>query len=180
MNTATIERILKVFLFIVVIGLLYWLYVIIREPIIENRKSKIRKAAVVERMKLIRKSQNAYKARRGHFSGNWDSLLDVVKFDSFNLVKTTGDPNDTTIKTRRDTTYVAIKDSILPKQYPVDSLPYAPYSGGKKFKLDADVIKQRGVKVHIFRVKDVKPIGKSGKVLQLGSLKEAKYSGNWK
>lgn len=178
MNIKTVQTAIAIALFIGVVIVGYILYRVVREPIIQERLRNQRKKEVVERLEMVRKAQFAYKDITGKYASNWDSLLNVIKTKKFTLVKTIGDPNDTTIQVRRDTQYVAIRDSIFPPNYPIDSLPIAPKSGGKKFKIDAGTIEQRGVNVQVFEVEDVKPIG--DKTLKLGSLTDANTSGNWK
>lgn len=179
MKSNTVDLILKIGLFVVIAALGYWLYHIIREPIIAERIREIRKQRVIERMEYIRTSQFAYKDLNDRYAEDWDDLIQTVKNDSFSLVKTLGDPNDTTVQIRRDTTYVAIRDSLFPKNYPIDSIRFSPNTGGKEFLLEAGTITQRGVEVNVFQVTDPVPL-REDFTLQLGSMSEAVYSGNWK
>ncbi len=167
-------------------ALAVWLFVIIREPIIEKKEFKIKKDAIIQRLEDVRIAQYAYKEVKDKFANNWDSLINTIKYDKFIIVKTIGDPNDTTIVVKRDTIYIPIMDSIYKKPINVDSLKYIPYTNGAIFDLDAGSINQRGVDVHVFQVTDSKPYNQKyidrgeADPLILGSMTEVNYSGNWK
>jgi len=176
MKISTLDLVLRIVLVVAVVGLGFWLYRIIKDPIEAQNRAEKRKGIVIQRLKQVREAQFAYKDIHGKYADNWDSLMNTVKNGKFTLVKTIGDPNDTTIQVQRDTSYVPVADSLF-ANYTVDSLPYAPLTG-KKFKIDADVIDQRGVSVPVFEVKDVQEIT-PGKTLTLGSLSEANINGNW-
>ncbi len=177
MNQRTVEIVTRLVLVLVVLLLGYWLYAVIREPIVKEQRIKETKNKVIKRLKHVRDAENAYKELHGKYTGNWDSLLYTVKHDSFTRIKTVGDPNDTTIQVSRDTSYVPIKDDLFAEDYPIDSIQYSPNTGGKKFNLEADMITERGVNVNVFEAKDVRPI--KGTTLKVGSLTKATTSGNW-
>jgi len=108
---------------LVAIALAAYLFWIIREPIIAKQQNKIKKDQIVKRMEDIREAQFAYKDIKGHYSDNWDSLIDVCKKDSIRIIKIIGDPNDTTKITKYDTLYELVA-SKFPKDYYFDSLKY--------------------------------------------------------
>lgn len=177
MNQRTVEIITRLVLVLVVLLLGYWLYAVIREPIVKERRIKETRSKIIERLKYVREAESAYKELHGKYTGNWDSLINTVKYDSFTRVKTVGDPNDTTIQLSRDTTLVPIKEDLFAENYPIDSIQYSPNTGGKKFNLEADMITERGVNVNVFEAKDVRAI--RGTKLKVGSLTKATTSGNW-
>ncbi len=177
---------LNIILTLAALALAFWLFMIIREPIIEKREFNIKRKAIIARLENVRKAQFAFKEVTGHFADNWDTLINMVKHGKFMIVKTIGDPNDTTIVIRRDTFYVPILDSIFGRDFPVDSLKYIPFTHGAVFDIQAGYINQRGVKVPVFQVTDSKPFNQKyiergeEKPLTLGSMTEVNYSGNWK
>lgn len=169
-------RILKVVLLLVIIGLSYLLYEIIREPIRYQKEKERRYSEVIDRLKDIRKAQLAHNRVKGYFSDNWDSLLYFVKYDSLPVVRTIGDPDDT-LEVIRDTFYVMVKDSLFHKAYHIDSLKYVPFTKSI-FKLEAGTVFRGGVEVPVFQATDTNPFDE-GHVLQVGSIFEPNYSGNW-
>lgn len=176
MTSKAIENIAKIVLVLLVVIAGYWLFRIIQDPIVAKRRQQKRKDMVIERLQEARKAQKAYQEMKGHYTPHWDSLLYMLKKDTFTMVRTYGDPNDTTIDLERDTSYMPVRDSLLPPDLPADSIAYAPFTG-KRFEMGADTIRERGVDVHVFEIKDVKSI--DGKTLKVGSLKEGTTSGNW-
>jgi hypothetical protein len=171
--------IINIALGVIVVAMGYWAFRLIRDPIRQAKINKIKKEAIVERLKDIRQAEFAYREIHGKFTGDFQDLIQMYKRDTFQLVKTLGDPNDTTVKVERDTLFIPVKDSILKdRNYPIDSMPYIPYTDGTKFTLKADMITKGGVKVPVFMARDAEPFDPE-KPLQVGSLSEATYSGNW-
>jgi hypothetical protein len=170
---------INIALAVAAIFLAYKLFRIIEEPIKLKAEHKLKRNAIIAKLEDVRKAQFAYKEVKHKFAGNWDSLISTIKFDQFRIIRTIGDPNDSTIIVQRDTLLVPIIDSIFTHSYPVDSLRYIPFTKGKEFKLEAGTINQRGVDVHVFQVTDAAPYDKDN-VLRLGSMTEVNYSGNWK
>lgn len=160
----------------------------IRKPILFNQQKKTRYEAVIQRLKEIRSSQLAYKEMKGKFANNFDSLLYNIKNGKQMIVKVIGNPDDTTQKIRRDTLYRPVRDSLFPPNYVIDSLPFIPFGTGEKFTIDAGEIERGKVKVQVFEVKANNEIILKGldekfydkKVgLQVGSMSDPIYSGNW-
>ncbi len=176
MGNKVVEYITKVLLVVLAAIAIYSLYGVIKDPIMAKKKRLKRKKMVIERLEKGREAQKTFKDVNGRYAGSWDTLMHFVKRDTLPVVSTKGDPNDTTQQIQRDTVMVPVKKSLFPN-YPVDSIQYAPMTG-KKFKIDADKIKQRGVAVNVFEIKDVKPILED-KTLKVGSMQKAVTSGNW-
>ncbi|MBT4968748.1 MAG: hypothetical protein HOM80_07050 [Bacteroidetes bacterium] len=162
----------------VAIALSIWLFVIIREPIKLKAENKIKKDAITKRLEDVRTAQFAYKDSKGKYAKDWDTLIYVCKFDSIQIIKTIGDPDDTTKVTRYDTLYERIATQF-PVNFAFDSLRIIPYTSGAFFELDAGVINQRGVDVHVFQVSDSKPFDPEHPLI-LGDMTEVNTSGNWK
>jgi len=81
----------------------------------------------------------------------------------------------------RDTISVSVLDTVFSPVYPIDSLPYVPFSKkAAMFKLAAGEIETAsGVKVQVFEAVDTDPFDPN-KVLKVGSLEEAtNNAGNW-
>jgi len=178
--------IINLLLTLAALALAVWLFFIIREPIIEKSVFKMKKQAIIERLENIRIAQFAYKDVKDKFANNWDSLISTIKNEKFQIIKTIGDPDDSTIVVTRDTLYIPIMDSIFKESIYIDSLKYIPFTDDAIFDLQAGTINQRGVDVHVFQVTDTKPYNQKyidrgeAQPLILGSMTEVNYSGNWK
>ena len=119
-----------------------------------------KETARVIKMEKIRELQFAYKDEHRKFAKKWDELLTYARDGKITVVKTIGDPRDTTQEVTRDTTYLDVAQEIFngDRTY-IDSLPYIPYSAEKKqFELDADKINLRNVLVDVFELRDADPI----------------------
>lgn len=179
---------LKIGLSVLIVVMAFILYRNIQKPIRFNEEKKIRYEKVIQRLKDIRTAQIAYKDLKGKFAGNFDSLLMVVKNEKFLIVKVIGNPDDTTQVIKRDTFYRPVQDSLFSAGYMVDSLPYVPFGSGEKFSINAGEMEKGKVNVQVFEVRasneiilrglDEKYIDKNGG-LQVGSMSEPTYTGNW-
>jgi len=172
-------KIIRIALGVVIVVLAFLIFKGINEPIKFNKEKKYRYSFVIQKLKDIRTSQIAYKSVKGEFTNNYDSLLYFIKRDSFPLVKQIGNPDDTTAIVIRDTVMLSVRDSLFPKEYIIDSLPFVPFTGGKsKFDMQAGEIEKGKVKVKVFEVLDTAPFDKN-EVLKVGSMTEPSNAGNW-
>lgn len=202
------KTIIQIILAIVIIILAYLLYKSIKSEIDFREITKYRNDAVIQRLKDIRTAEIAYKAQKKSYTSNFDSLLNFIKYDSLLLIKSIGDVPDTlseeeAVKQKiviRDTLFIKVSDSLFSKSYLsqrdkrfkfyVDSLPYIPFSNGKKFKLSAGTIEKGKAKVKVFEAfapykyiynginlegRDIDP--EDG--IKVGSMTEPTISGNW-
>ncbi len=171
-------RILKLVILLVVVVLAYALYRSVRDPVVEAEERALRRQAVIERLSKARDAQMAYRAIYGEFAASWDRLLRMARTDSFVVVKTIGDPDDTTQQVVYDTLKVAVRDSLF-ADFPIDSLPFVPGTSDT-FLLQAGRIKVRGVFVNVFEVAEPPKLAVDPeRPLQVGSMYEPNYSGNW-
>ena len=175
MGNQAFEITTKILLLLLAAVSVYFLINIIRDPILAMRQERERKQMVINRLEKVREAQKGYKDAHSKYTGTWDSLMHFVKRDSMQVIKTIGDPNDTTQQIRRDTSSVLVEKNLFP-DYPADSIQYAPNTG-KRFKMDAGKVKLRGVEVPVFEVKDRKKI--NDKILKIGSMKKGTTTGNW-
>ena len=155
---------IKIVLFIVVVLLGYELYQSIMEPIRFNREKDRREKATIERLKDIRKAEVAFKSKYGRYTGSFDTLIHFVKYDSFPIVRAIGSIPDSLYDLGvteeeairrgiiiRDTTYIAVLDSLFNHTYPIDSLRFVPFADTVQFFLDAGEIETGSrVKVKVF------------------------------
>jgi hypothetical protein len=173
-------NILKIVLFLVILVMTYFLVETIAEPIRFEKEKNMRYAKVIERLKMIRTAQLAYRDVNGEFADDWDKLVDNTKNGELKIVKVIGNPDDSLdviAGIRYDTIMVSIADSFF-RNYPIDSLPLIPFANGKRFNLQAGKINKGNIKISVFEAEDAAPFDPR-KVLRVGSMTDANLSGNW-
>lgn len=210
------NKIIKIVLHIVFLGtivfLAYLLYESIMEPIRFQEQYDKRKTAIVNRLKQIRDMQVAYKANYNKYTGSFDTLIDFAKNGNMKLVMMEGSLTDSLLKEgwteakaikagiiKRDTVYVAIKDTLC-KDYNPDSLRFVPFTDHQKFEMGASAITtSSGLVIPVFEAsvtnrvflkgldnqqrinmdKEAEQLGRFPGI-KVGSLEEANNNaGNW-
>lgn len=144
------KSVINILLAATVIILAFLLYESIMDPIRFNKERDIRETAVKEKLIDIRSAQVLFRSKYGRYTGSFDTLVNFIKYDSLPIVFRKGQVTDQMIKDRidekeaikrgliiRDTSFVAITDSIFSIKYPIDSIRYVPYGNGAEFKLQA-------------------------------------------
>ncbi len=161
------KLVIKIILLVAIFALSYLIWQSIDEPIQFEKKRAKREKATIQRLKDIRTAEVAFLAVHGHYTGDFDSLINFVKNDSIPVVKAIGSvPDDLTeaeaLKQgiiKRDTSYVGTLDSLYADGYIIDSLPFVPYTGGAKFTLGAKILEvgskvnETTLKVPVFEAK---------------------------
>lgn len=198
------KTVYKIVLLIAIFVLSYFLLESIMTPIRFNNEKDTRYEKTIERLKDIRTAQLAFRSEYDKFTGSFDTLIHFVKNDSFRVVKQVGSLDDSVAVAKglvyRDTIRIRVLDSIFPKHYPVDSLRYVPFTGGKEFEMGAGLLQTgSGLNIRVFEAKvhnDVLLHGLDRQLvvnlndlrvkterypgLQVGSLVEAtNNAGNW-
>lgn len=171
-------RIINIALSIVILLLAAYLYYIISQPIKFEKEKKKRYTEVIDQLKQIRTTQLAYKAEHGKYTPDFNELINFAKNGKFTVVKRIGNVDDTTSVVIRDTSYISVKDSLFKNNISIDSLPYIPFTGGKKFSMNAGIIEKGRVQVPVFEVIDTQPFDKDD-ILKVGSMSEPTNAGNW-
>ena len=183
--------IIRAVLWVAIAALTYMIIDLVYQDLKFAKIKKIKETARCERLEKAREVQFVYRDEYRKFAKNWKDLTTFAKTGKITLVKTIGDPNDTTIQVVRDTSYVSVLDSIFDgNTAAIDSLPYIPFSKtNKKFKLEADKINLRNVMVDVFQITDTDPIFQdpdqtepdgdpNDEPLQIGSMYQANYDFN--
>ena len=136
---------------IIIIVLIYFLIESIMQPIRFNKEKDARETAIKERLIDIRTAQEAFKSVKGYYTGSFDTLVAFLKTDSLPLVFRRGSLTDEMIAEgitsereavkkgliSRDTSYVAVRDSIFDKAYPIEKLRYVPGTENIEFNMAA-------------------------------------------
>ena len=147
---------LNIILLLIAAALTYLLYDSIKDPIAFNEERRIRELAVQERLKEIRKCQELFRDITGKFAHNFDTLRDVLTYDSFAIIAVIGDPDDPnfTGEITYDTTYKRAMDSIanLGLSASLDALRYVPYGNGATFDIRAELIDYQNTEVPVVEV----------------------------
>lgn len=189
-------RIFTILLFLVAIGLGYFLFTSIKTDIELEEKITATEERVINKLKTIREAQVAYQAVHGNYTDSWDSLIGFIDTGKlYNVVRKERVimlpyGADSTVVTYDTLGTVSVRDSIFnERRYPnfdLQNLPYIPGSDGMRFDLYAgEITKGTGAKVDVFEVKDVHVINparrQEGTVgpLRVGSRNEATTQGNW-
>lgn len=77
-----VKKIFQILLAILIVVLVYVIYKQINTPISFENDTKVRKAAVIERIKDIRSAERAFKLKYQRFTADFDSLIAFVLNDS--------------------------------------------------------------------------------------------------
>lgn len=172
-------KIARIALTVISLVLVFFIYKGIKDPIDWQKEKKMRYGKVIERLKEIRTSQMAYRAEKGEYADNFDSLIQFLKGGNLTVVKQIGNAEDSTAIVIRDTTYVPVRDSLFRNRTQIiDSLPFIPFGEGAKFKMSAGKIEKGNVMVNVFEVVDTKPFDPNH-TLKVGSMTEPTNAGNW-
>jgi hypothetical protein len=191
------KLIINIILSLAVLGLAYWLFVIINKPIQKKKLYKLKKEAITTRLIEGKEAQDIFKKANDSFATNWNDLIGTIKTKKIQIVKQIGDPNDSTVQVITDTSYVPLLDSLqrvlavefdeIPNyKFNIDSLKFIPYTDKKEFEIYGGNINQNGVPVPVFEISEVEPYisillpDAEEKPLKVGSRNEAIYDGNWK
>lgn len=190
MNTA---KLLINLVLILIIGLLvYKLVATIQEPITFQKEKAKRDAVAIERLKQIRLSQLAFKGKYGHYSGSFDSLINMVKTDSFEVVKVIGDPNDSTVVVKKEVFKKSMLDSLFAgNAQDLAQIPEVPFSKkGDKFNIQAALITKNNTEIPAFEVSaPLKVIysdlpnqyyaDRFNDVMRVGNINDGTTTGSW-
>lgn len=157
------NTVVRILLIVAIIVLGYLLFDSIMNPIRFNTERDIREDAIKERLIDIRTAQVAYKSKYSRYTGNFDTLINFVKTDSFPLIYKEGSVTDEMIEDWgrraerealrrgliiRDTSYTSVFDSIFAPEFSVDSLRYVPFCDDAEFLLASAKV-QTGSKVMV-------------------------------
>ncbi len=136
---------------VVILALAFFLAQSIMKPIRFNQEKDAREATIKERLIDIRTAQEAFKSVKGYYTGSFDTLIPFLKTDSLPLVFKRGALTDEMIANgitseteavkkgliSRDTSYIAVHDSIFDKGYPINDLRFVPGMENTEFKMSA-------------------------------------------
>ncbi|MBQ5836283.1 MAG: hypothetical protein IIW38_01650 [Alistipes sp.] len=148
------KKIIQFVLGLVVLGLIYWVYVLISTPIKFEQEQKVREAAVIERIKDIRTAERQFKSKYQHFTADFDSLINFVLTETMEGERKLIDEDDSVAMAQAKKKYgknfknvekftYSVKDSIFKHLTPekVAELRYVPFTGNKtEYILEAGML----------------------------------------
>ena len=119
-----------------IIGVGYWLYASIDEPVEFNKQRTAREKVAIQRLKDIRTLQVAYKSEFGKFTSNIDTLLDYYQNGQMTIIRQIGSMDDSLAVAnklvRRDSVKIFVKDTLLKRgDFIPSELKVIPFSGGR-------------------------------------------------
>jgi len=158
-----IKPVFHILFAILIIGLGIFLVMRITQPINFNKEREKRENAAIERLKQIRSAQEAYKNKFGKYTASFDTLINFVKTDSFDIPKLelVGDWNqdemtqEEAIKAgvlKRTVLKRSVRDSLYASDFDIESLRFIPFTDrSKEIVMKAgEILTGSQVKVKVF------------------------------
>ena len=138
----------------VVLGLGYWLYVVISTPIKFEADLAARKSAVIERIKDIRKAERTFKSKNQRFTANFDTLINFILTEKMEGERKLIDEDDSVAMAQAYKKYgrkfknvekftFSVKDSLFKHltTQQVKELRYVPFTdNSREFILEAGML----------------------------------------
>jgi hypothetical protein len=147
--------VINVILFLIIAALVWLLAQSIREPIAFKNEKDRRERVVIDKLKEIRRAQEAFRDIKGGFAPTFDSLRNVLNRDSFRIVQVFGDPDDPNFKGKitYDTFYLSAKDSIIALGISLEDIEFVPFTGRTaQFEIAADTLTYQSTLVNVVEV----------------------------
>lgn len=154
---------IQVLLGLLIVYLFYVTVQSVNEPITFQKEKDKRYAETIQRLKDIRTAEGAYKEVNGDYTASFDTLINFVKTGQIAVIRKIGEIPEELLgqitekeaiakgMIIRDTTKIAVLDTLFPKNYKIDSLRFIPYAGGREFTLKKGIIETASkLKVKVF------------------------------
>ncbi len=164
------KTILQIVLWIVCGVLAYLIYQSVNGPIEFKKVRQERFQAVINKLKDIRDSQEAYKSVNGKYAGNFESLVKFVDTGNYTITQ----QRDSSfmrfdkvyqIELQVDTVvvdtlgFVKVKDSLFKNSDAYKTMMEVPYAqNNEKFEIKADIIDKSGYRAPVFEAKVKKDV----------------------
>jgi hypothetical protein len=153
MEKKSVQIILQLALAVVVLGLAYWVYMLISTPIKFENEQKQREAAVIERIKDIRTAERTFKSKYQRFTADFDTLINFVLTEQMEGERKKIDEDDSVAMAQAKKKYgkrfkniekftFSVKDSLF-KHLTVEQvkeLRYVPFSNNTEYILEAGML----------------------------------------
>lgn len=163
-------KILRLFLWLVIIGLAYLVYDSITGPVRFNQIKEARYTKVIQNLKDIRQAQLAHRTVTGYFAPSFDSLVKFLDTAQFTITQRRDSSIVDELLTKRygvttfkdiliiDTLgYVSVKDSLFKGSERYKTMMNIPIEGvNKKFNMKAGFLQENNSKIPVFEVTALK------------------------
>lgn len=208
MNTKRL--IIQTLLLLAVVFLTFQIYNSIMEPVRFKQAIDTRELVIKQRLAYIKTLEVEYKKINGIYAASFDTLIDFYNNGIMPLVMKKGTVPDTLTELQalelgiitRDTSYIAIKDTLFTKEeaFDINKIVFVPFTHAKvKFTIQAGHVTRANFKIPVFEVRcqmkdylaeieqqellinEVQLIIEDEKFpgLILGSMEEPSTDGNW-
>lgn len=189
-----LTKILSIVFLLVAIGTGYYLVNSVKSDIDFDTELRRTESQIVEKLKVIRDAQIAYRGGNGKYASDWDSLLNFVDTGKIYIVQRREEIKLLAYGVEETTTIidtigsVAVMDSLFsPSKVPNFNLQRLPFKPGTedKFEIFASKIDRSGQLVDVFEVRDPNPMNPmrrrndNERALRVGSKTDVTTSGNW-
>lgn len=189
-----LTKILSIVFLLVAIGTGYYLVNSVKSDIDFDAELRRTESQIVEKLKLIRDAQIAYRGGNGKYASDWDSLISFVDTGKIYIVQRREEIKLLAYGAEETTTIldtigsVAVMDSLFsPSKVPNFNLQRLPYKPGTdvKFEIFAGKIERSGQMVDVFEIRDPNPMNPARRrndnerALRVGSKTDVTTSGNW-
>lgn len=145
------KKIIQLVLALVIIGLSFYIYVLISTPIKFENERKVREAAVIERIKDIRTAERQFKSKYQRFTADFDTLINFVLTETMEGERKIVDEDDSVAmaqlkkmkKKNVEKFTFSVKDSMFKhlSEKDVRDLRFIPFTDNRtEFTLDAGII----------------------------------------
>lgn len=189
-----LTKILSVVFLLVAIGTGYYLVNSVKSDIDFDAELRRTESQIVEKLKLIRDAQIAYRGGNGKYASDWDSLINFVDTGKIYIIQRREEIKLLAYGAEETTTIldtigsVAVMDSLFsPSKVPNFNVQRLPYKPGTdvKFEIFAGKIERSGQMVDVFEIRDPNPMNPerrrndNERALRVGSKTDVTTSGNW-
>lgn len=163
-KTIIMKTVLKLALWALSIVFAYMIYLSVNAPIEFKKVKQERYTKVINTMKDIRNSQEAYKAVNGEFAKDFASLVAFIDSANYTITQQRDSSFYEYNKVYRidmlkevkiiDTLgFISIKDSLFKKDTRYKNMMNVPYAqNNETFKMEAKVIRKNDYRVPVFKV----------------------------
>lgn len=170
----------NIILAILAMALVIAIVLSVKAPIDQKNEIEEVDAAVILKLEDIKRAQMTYKEMNDSFASSFEDLINGIRTGKVKTYrKLGGRAADTLQEVKVETIIVDAMTYTFNADYPLDLLGKVPPSNSYDFEMKVSRINQNNIDIPVFMVADPKPLNPL-RTLTLGSLNEAKYTGNWK
>ena len=148
------KKLLQFILALAVIGLAFYVYVLISTPIEFDAELKTRSAEVIKKIKDIRTAERQFKSKYQHFTADFDSLINFVMYEEMEGERKLIDEDDSAAMAQAKRKYgkkfknvekfsYSVKDSLFKhlSDEQIQNLRYIPFTNNQtEFYLEASIL----------------------------------------